>query len=273
MSGVYFDLASTDVAQRIMNPSATFRTSRTAALSAYGAYGANSQPQRTSASTFGPAVITTFSRESNYRGCGAYLVSRAGEEAIAEAKRRMEDGPQVTGLPMTEENKKLYDELSKEMNQIDLYANPWSTEYNQLFLMQKELEEHGWNEPLTREDLAFEVEVRDYTLGSQLLSGELDPLLEIITGHGDNPDEFQRIADDFDMKQPLPSRWAENGLNMPPRPRGVNQWELIDMAQAAGISAKDFRAAALEQSKTLQGADLYYALEQMISDSYAAMLG
>ena len=72
-------------------------------------------------------------------------------------------------------------------------------------------------------------------------------------------------------QEPLPTRWKEKGLNMPPRPKSTIVWGLKEMAAAAGISVDELHAAARERAQNLQGSDIYYSLEQMISDRYTEM--
>ncbi len=266
MSGVYLNLGDTDVAQRLMRTAATSKARDTAyAASQQSVPGANSPSS-------GPAVTVAISGPAVRKSTGALLVSRASEEAIAEAKRRMEEGEQVINLPLTEENKKLYDELSAEIRKCNLYTAEGAAECNQLTLMRNELTEHGWNEPLSREDLAFEVEVRNYTLGSQLLSGELEPMFAAFEA---SPDKYgadlEKAATEWAEQQPLPARWSEKGLNMPARPKGSAMWGLPEMAVAAGMSLEEFHAAAVDYAKTKTGAELYYSLEQLISDSNSGL--
>ncbi|MDR2050149.1 MAG: hypothetical protein LBQ63_00005 [Deltaproteobacteria bacterium] len=218
-----------------------------------------------------PAVTVKISTTACRLSSAHTKLAMCSQNAIDEAQRRLNEGQVVERLALTEDNKKLYDELGQEMKKCNSYSTEGLEQLNNLSRMRQQLLQHGWDGPMTREQLMFEAEVDDAIHSLNAINGAYDELDACTFALYDEIEDLERAAREWAEKQPDPARWAENGLTMPRRPKGVNTWGLPEMAAVAGIDPQEMRTVAQEYAKIMNGSEVFDAMEKFVSDRFAAL--
>ncbi len=249
-------------AQSIQKSLAAERTARKAS---------QANPASSSPSVFDtPATTVTFSGKAERYSYAQRALSALSPEVVAEAQRRLDNGVETAYLPMTKENKALYDEITQELGTCDFSTAEGRSRAATLGNMRHGLERSGWKEPMTKAQAEFEHQVGSAKLALNTLNGVHDAYYEawekaVLSANPNNMnDAMKRLENEWAASRPVPARYAEKGLTMPRTP----YYQLMDMAKAGGISDEEFGTAARNYAKTMSDPDLYYALEEFISTRY-----
>ena len=192
------------------------------------------------------------------------------DDILAEAKARLAerqaapgigDGylpSSISNLPLLPENQALLDQFHQEMKEIGHNnSDPeMNARFNRLLNLSLRVQIEGWKAPMSEADAQRELDVQQ----------------AMAVVDADKP--VQKAVPGSDMPtDPLAGwklRWKQEGLTMPSvnATPGNSLW--LDLADKAGVSQDEFMVKARDLATQLKGNALTQAIEQFISDRYAA---